>query len=469
MAALFDGGASYITAPSAFITASPYTMMGWGVVRLTAANLHQHMMTIFGSGNNQYSILGVETDTAQFAIQGSGSQFQANASRTVMQGAWFHAAAVATSDSSRTVYYDGSSTGGSGSSAAPASIDTIRIGWMNTAITPSQWWHGSMRWVSFHNQALSAAEVLEAASGKPPWLIRPGALVSCLPLDRDPTFDMCGRTWTVTGSIVPVRSDDFPAVPGLAYDIQAPWNRRRIHLAAAPYTSVAINPTWTWTGSVSAASVTASFKQGNVVGLISPIGNTTVAGVNGGTTGGIDTTGSTLIVLFVSQTAAVAAATVSDSKSNTWTALTGKSTTVGDGIFYYCANPIVGAGHTFTVAGTGILAELCVSAWKGTDRTSPFDVQNGNVTTGATSLAAGNVMPSANNELVLTGVSSGIGSSSFSVDSGFTKLCGADASVGVNESGWLAYKIQNTINAGIRSRKTLSLVGTQVGSKEMTG
>ena len=68
---------------------------------------------------------------------------------------------------------------------------------------------------------------------------------------------------------------------------------------------------------------------------------------NNATTSAIDTTGATLLVaLIVTDTGG---GTMSDSKGNTWTALTAHSggTTV-TGQLFYVSNPTVGSGHTFT-------------------------------------------------------------------------------------------------------------------------
>ena len=91
-----------------------------------------------------------------------------------------------------------------------------------------------------------------------------------------------------------------------------------------------------------------------------------------GTTSGINTTGANLIVVTVAYDTQSG---VSDSNGNTWTALTAQSGSQdGNARMYYCFNPTVGAGHTFTSAqGYGA---ICVSAWSGA-ATSPQDQQNG--------------------------------------------------------------------------------------------
>lgn len=93
----------------------------------------------------------------------------------------------------------------------------------------------------------------------------------------------------------------------------------------------------------------------------------------GGTTGSVNTTGATLLVMSVSDISGSAPAGA-DSKSNTWSLFQGAT---GGGAFpvkvYDVITPTVGTGHTFT--GPGGLADMCVSAWKFT-AASPRDVSD---------------------------------------------------------------------------------------------
>lgn len=125
-------------------------------------------------------------------------------------------------------------------------------------------------------------------------------------------------------------------------------------------------------------------------------------GVNGGTTGAFTTTGATLLVASVS-CVGTNAITLSDSKGNTWTALTRRTgpSTHSHQIFYV-ASATVGAGHTVTVSGTGIYASVVVVAFAGA---GGFDVQNGATASGGTTtLATGSITPSGNGAVVLTGL-----------------------------------------------------------------
>jgi hypothetical protein len=93
-----------------------------------------------------------------------------------------------------------------------------------------------------------------------------------------------------------------------------------------------------------------------------------------------------------------------DSKNNTWTALTPQvfgTETIG---IYYVFNPTVGPGHTFTCNSTN--GHLFISAWSGTLTTSGvFDAQNGFSTTNFLSaVQPGSVTPAQTGELLVTSI-----------------------------------------------------------------
>jgi hypothetical protein len=185
------------------------------------------------------------------------------------------------------------------------------------------------------------------------------------------------------------------------------------------------------------------------IALVSNVRNTPAA--NGNTSGSIDTTGASLLVMHVSTYSQGPDPTVSDSKGNTWTALTAQDPPVSEprSQLFYVANPTVGSGHTFTVAGTGIFHVTCAAAFSGALTVSPFDQQNGaRSDAAATSLQPGSVTPTEDNELVVTGIATGSGSSgAYTVGSSFTKTNEAAYANSVNEGGGLAYLVQGTAAA----------------------
>lgn len=170
-------------------------------------------------------------------------------------------------------------------------------------------------------------------------------------------------------------------------------------------------------------------------------------GPSGGTTTGIDTTGADLIVVYVSSTHFGSNPSLSDSKGNTWTALTRYSDSGGDVSIkgFYCVAPSVGSGHTFTVSGSYMYASIAVVGLVGAKATSPFDQEAGSAASG-TSLSPGSVTPSEGNEIVLSALNVNPAATA-SIDGGFTVL-GYKALVGGSSLGIaLAYLIQTSATA----------------------
>lgn len=140
---------------------------------------------------------------------------------------------------------------------------------------------------------------------------------------------------------------------------------------------------------------------------------------NSATTAGINTTGANLIVLMISNFS-VSGMTISDSKTNSWTALTLAAGSATNVQFYYCYSPTVGSGHTFTVSGTGIFPAIAVQAWSGMQTSSGFDTENTNTDIAATTIATGSVTPSASTNVLVIGVGTASATGALAVDSGFT-------------------------------------------------
>lgn len=183
---------------------------------------------------------------------------------------------------------------------------------------------------------------------------------------------------------------------------------------------------------------------------------THVAAVNGNaaspitiTTASIDTTLATLLVAALASNGAATAPVLSDSKGNTWTLRTTYASAGQRVQLAYCSNPVVGAGHTFTLAGATSYPALAVAGYSGTLLVSPYDTENGAQTTISSSLATGSITPSMNGEVVVTGVSwnSSTNPNTVSVDSGFTITDQAGPLSGAGLGAGLASLIQTTAGA----------------------
>lgn len=180
------------------------------------------------------------------------------------------------------------------------------------------------------------------------------------------------------------------------------------------------------------------------------IGSVSAGSSAGGaiTTGNLNTTGATLLVLAVGYYAPAGAASISDSKSNTWAALTVSTRGGGDADairFYYVAGGVVGTGHNFTNSASNY-SSLCVLAFSGS-AASPFDQENSDTQDFGTSVGSGALTPSQNGALVVAAVAlrgyAGDGQT-VSVDSGQTKQEEVTGAGGAHAGVAISYEIQTT-------------------------
>ncbi len=171
----------------------------------------------------------------------------------------------------------------------------------------------------------------------------------------------------------------------------------------------------------------------------------TAPGSGGGTTTpAINTTGATLLIVALAG-GGDRLTGFSDSKSNSWSALTDHAPSIGVRILY-CANPTVGSGHTFTYTTGGSYPVIMAQAWSGASAT-PFDAENGNVAGSCASLATGNITPAEDGELLVSAVTFNNDSPSETIDLGFTLGSGQNFGGGNNYGGGIAYQIQTTATA----------------------
>ncbi len=169
---------------------------------------------------------------------------------------------------------------------------------------------------------------------------------------------------------------------------------------------------------------------------------------NSVTTGGKNTTGSSLLVIMVAGLTGKTP-TISDSKGNSWSPLTGQDTISaggnGKGQLYYSIPISVGASHTFTASQTGSFPSIFVLAFSGGATSGVFDVQTGAVGNAVGTLAGGTITPGSNNEVVISGNQTSLNAPT--VDSGFTLQESASTLGGLAFGGGIAYKIQTTATA----------------------
>lgn len=170
-----------------------------------------------------------------------------------------------------------------------------------------------------------------------------------------------------------------------------------------------------------------------------------VPGTNGSTTVAIDTSTATLIVIGVTENSSIPAV-VSDSKGNTWVALTRQASSNGASRQYYCLTPIVGTGHTFSATAGGCSAAISVIALSGAAVSSTFVQENGIFTNGSPSSQSRGLSSSASDGAIVTCMNVDLAVTP-TIDVGFTR---EDS---VNTDGATVYGIShaflNTSSAGV--------------------
>ncbi len=163
-------------------------------------------------------------------------------------------------------------------------------------------------------------------------------------------------------------------------------------------------------------------------------------GSSSATTGSVDSTGADLAVIF-SARLAFAGVTFSDSKGNTYTALTSVRHSIFDHSLAYCLNPTVGSGHTFTTSGASEPSVEC-ELFGGVDA---YDQESG---FGGATLTPqpGSITPPEDGCLFVTGLNAD-NNSSWSINSSFTLAASINSSPGTYAGSASAYKIQTTAGA----------------------
>lgn len=178
----------------------------------------------------------------------------------------------------------------------------------------------------------------------------------------------------------------------------------------------------------------------------------TNGGINGVTSGAIDTTGANLLIASVSwYPAAGADVTItefSDSKGNTWTPLNLAgiiNSSVSANRLFYCVPTSVGSGHTFTVTETGSYASISVLALSGMSAT-PFDQQAQNDSPASTSIQPGSITASQANAVLVTGLSFST-SGTISINSSFVTPVTVDYVPGNGLGSSISWRIDTSASA----------------------
>lgn len=162
-------------------------------------------------------------------------------------------------------------------------------------------------------------------------------------------------------------------------------------------------------------------------------------GSTSATTGAVDSTGANLAVVPGGRL--FSSITWSDSKGNTFTALSTYTHSIFGGSLAYCLNLTVGSGHTFT--GSGTQPAVGASLFSGVDA---YDQESGSGGGGSSTRQPGSITPPSDGCLFFTGFTAD-NNNYWAVDSGFTLAGSIDNSPGTHFSVAWAYKIQTTAAA----------------------
>lgn len=186
------------------------------------------------------------------------------------------------------------------------------------------------------------------------------------------------------------------------------------------------------------------------ISFVSSVGAKSTSG-GSYTSSAIDTTGANLIVVAVSRFSGISTVIgLSDSKGNSYTALTPQTNSdSGREQLFYCINPIVGTGHTFTWSTLLTFSSLVAAAFSGTSFS--FESESGSASSGQVgSIQPGSLTPSQDGSLVVSGIGLRGGNATGqtpSVNSGFSSV---NYQTGVDSQclgGGLGYLVQSTAGA----------------------
>jgi hypothetical protein len=161
---------------------------------------------------------------------------------------------------------------------------------------------------------------------------------------------------------------------------------------------------------------------------------------NGFTTSAIDTTGADLLLACNTNFSGSAPSSFSDSYGNTWVQLPSPA----GGWFiaiYYALKPVVGAGHTFTVVNATQGPFMTVAAVSGALRSTPYANTGNDSQAAAFTIQPGSITPGVGDFLYTVIGTRNANITTFSVDSGFTKLSQMVSVLSTAEGGSHAWTV----------------------------
>ena len=160
------------------VTTVPYTMAAFGKNSSLAVNVK--LVSEERSGGGYYIMLFLAGDfNDKVTLFTNPSFFGLGATANYSTTNWNHAVGLASSTTSRTVYYDG---GNSASTSHPHTVEELQFTNMLALEGATT---GAVAEVAMWNAALNADEVLSLSKGFKPSRVRPQSLVYYAPLIRN--------------------------------------------------------------------------------------------------------------------------------------------------------------------------------------------------------------------------------------------------------------------------------------------
>lgn len=185
-----------MNAPSAMISASPYTVSAWVMYQSTVPGGYR---VIVGFNAALCYLAGSANDIQVLLYPNSGAgQANSGAQRITTADIWYHCAWVADSATARRVYLNAVAGSDNTNSADPA-LSAPAIGQNTDGYGP---FSGRIAEVGIWSAALTSAEITSLSKGFSPLLVRPGSLESYVRGIDSATHlvDTQGAPWTDTGT-----------------------------------------------------------------------------------------------------------------------------------------------------------------------------------------------------------------------------------------------------------------------------
>jgi len=195
MARTFNGSTQYIATTGIPVSDYPFTMACWAQYSSDVAD-RRTLMSLDHSVSSYH--LGLQVDMAgsgnPVVLLSNTSDITTATSGPTSANAWFHAAGVWTSATSRAVYHNGSNKGTASGSVPWSAMQFVSIGARKYNSTYGRYWPGVIAECGVWNVALSDDEVAALGDGVSPLLVRTGALVGYWPVmgRTSPEIDVMG-------------------------------------------------------------------------------------------------------------------------------------------------------------------------------------------------------------------------------------------------------------------------------------